>query len=354
MGKQKSLEIAFCATTQPKLPISHFPFCFGFDNLRAVAYRLEVEESRNRMKNQLESVQRDYEETMAERSTVLEENTRMSEERDHLRQTVHALSRTLNELKRLKDERDIAVREAKVADAECRDALLRLKQVEYENEPLVDLWDTHTVEVALPCPKLNLGIVLSGGKTDSRSSISTPIYVKDIISGSPLENMLKRLDHILMVNDIDVMEMDQRSVIDILRNSHHLKILVRRRGNVSNIRDITFTSNRDIGIELRNGVFVNAVEAGGAASRLGVEPGHRIIHVNNVPVYDAKQAEQLIECLLIASLQRFASLDVSRLLPAALAAPLWRIISRVLEDKRLLVVTELSALFALSWRMQME
>ncbi|ETN69875.1 hypothetical protein NECAME_05061 [Necator americanus] len=66
---------------------------------RAVAYRLEVEESRNRMKSQLESVQRDYEETMAERSSVLEENTRMSEERDRLRQTVHALSRTLNELR---------------------------------------------------------------------------------------------------------------------------------------------------------------------------------------------------------------------------------------------------------------
>ncbi|VDM61896.1 unnamed protein product [Angiostrongylus costaricensis] len=51
------------------------------------------------MKNQLDSVQRDYEETMAERSTVLEENTRMCEERDRLRQTVHALSRTLNELR---------------------------------------------------------------------------------------------------------------------------------------------------------------------------------------------------------------------------------------------------------------
>lgn len=71
----------------------------GTHDLRAVAYRLEVEESRNRMKNQLESVQRDYEETMAERSSVLEENTRMGEERDRLKQTVHALSRTLNELR---------------------------------------------------------------------------------------------------------------------------------------------------------------------------------------------------------------------------------------------------------------
>ncbi|KAJ1370763.1 hypothetical protein KIN20_032568 [Parelaphostrongylus tenuis] len=314
---------------------------------RAVAYRLEVEESRNRMKNQLDSVQRDYEETMAERSTVLEENTRMCEERDRLRQTVHALSRTLNELRyksqcdgeyknianklehttrllhfnleetasanekrtealeklqqlqiecgRLANERDVALREAKAADAERHDALRRLKQLECESEPITDLWNTHTIEVAVPYPKPNLGIILSGGKSEDRYSISTPIYVKDIITGSPLENMLKRLDHILMVNDIDVMEMDQRSVIDILKNSHHLKILIRRRGNASSIRDVTFISNRDIGIELSNGVFVNAVDAGGVASRLGVEPGHRIIHVNNVPVYDAKHAEQLIK-----------------------------------------------------------
>lgn len=52
----------------------------------------------------------------------------------------------------------------------------------------------------------------------------------------------------------------------------------------------------DIGIELGNGVFVNAVQTGGVASRVGVEPGHRIVHVNNVPVYDAKHAEQLIRC----------------------------------------------------------
>lgn len=52
----------------------------------------------------------------------------------------------------------------------------------------------------------------------------------------------------------------------------------------------------DVGIELGNGVFVNAVESGGLASRAGVEPGHRIVHVNNVPVYDAKHAEQLIRC----------------------------------------------------------
>ncbi|WKY08689.1 hypothetical protein Q1695_007873 [Nippostrongylus brasiliensis] len=315
---------------------------------RAVAYRLEVEESRNRMKNQLESVQRDYEETMAERSSVLEENSRMGEERDRLKQTVHALSRTLNELRgrvqneddfqnvsnrlehtrrllhlnmeetasanekrtealekleklriecaRMAHERDAALRDARAADVERDEALHRLREIECEKEPITDIWNTHTIEVALPYPKPNLGIVLSGGRTDDRCLIPAPVYVKDVLIGSPLENMLRRLDHILMVNDIDVMEMDQRSVIDILKNSHHLKMLIRRRANASSIHEVTFNSNHDVGIELGNGVFVNAVENGGLANRAGVEPGHRIVHVNNVPVYDAKHAEQLIRC----------------------------------------------------------
>uniref|UniRef100_A0A183GDZ0 PDZ domain-containing protein n=1 Tax=Heligmosomoides polygyrus TaxID=6339 RepID=A0A183GDZ0_HELPZ len=174
------------------------------------------------------------------------------------------------ECSRLAEERDAAVREARAADAERGQALQRLRELECDKEPITDLWNTHTIEVALPYPKPNLGIVLSGGRTDDRCSIPAPVYVKDVLIGSPLENMLRRLDHILMVNDIDVMEMDQRSVIDILKNN--------------------------VGIELGNGVFVNAVESGGLASRAGVEPGHRIVHVNNVPVYDAKHAEQLIRC----------------------------------------------------------
>lgn len=65
---------------------------------RAVAYRLEMEESRNRIKSQLEQVQRDYEETMFERSTVLEENQRLSEEVSMLRQKIGSLTRTVEDL----------------------------------------------------------------------------------------------------------------------------------------------------------------------------------------------------------------------------------------------------------------
>uniref|UniRef100_A0A1I7WN32 PDZ domain-containing protein n=1 Tax=Heterorhabditis bacteriophora TaxID=37862 RepID=A0A1I7WN32_HETBA len=299
---------------------------------RAVAYRLEMEESRNRIKNQLENVQRDYEETMAERSSVLEENTRMGEERDRLRQTVHNLNQTLNEMRQSRNDDEVqnlsnklehtrrllqlnmeetASANVKRNEAieklgklkedftkllEARDeALRKVKEANSEREPIVDLWNTHTVEIALPFPKPNLGIVLSGGCTDDRYSIHSPIYVKEVLMGSPLEHMLKRLDHILIVNNIDVTDMDQRSVIDILKNSHHLKMVIRRRANANKIHEITVDSNHNIGMELGNGVFVNAVDPLGTASKEGLGPGHRIVHVNHVPIYDAKHAEKLIK-----------------------------------------------------------
>ncbi|CAI4226464.1 unnamed protein product [Auanema sp. JU1783] len=300
---------------------------------RAVAYRLEMEESRNRIKLQLDTVQRDYEETMLERSSVLEENQRLSEERDNLRQTVHELNRILNEVSNRKKESDevqnltnkldqtrrllqLNMEETAAANKRSTEAmerlgnlrkqverltderdlaLRRLREMDLQREPIVDVWNTHTVEVALSYPKPNLGIVLSGGRTDDRFAIHSPIYVKDVLIGSPLENMLKRLDHILIVNDIDVTDMDQRSVIDILKNSHHLKMVIRRRANANKIHEVTLGNSSDIGIELGNGVFVNATDSNLSASRAGIEPGNRVVHVNHVPVYDAKHAEQLIK-----------------------------------------------------------
>ncbi|VDL79049.1 unnamed protein product [Nippostrongylus brasiliensis] len=246
------------------------------------------------MKNQLESVQRDYEETMAERSSVLEENSRMGEERDRLKQTVHALSRTLNELRgRVQNEDDfqnvsnrlehtrrllhLNMEETASANEKRTEALEKLEKLRIECARMA-----HERDAALRDARA--ADWHCGGRTDDRCLIPAPVYVKDVLIGSPLENMLRRLDHILMVNDIDVMEMDQRSVIDILKNSHHLKMLIRRRANASSIHEVTFNSNHDVGIELGNGVFVNAVENGGLANRAGVEPGHRIVHVNNVPV----------------------------------------------------------------------
>lgn len=65
---------------------------------------------------------------------------------------------------------------------------------------------TSKIKRIQPFPKPNLGIVLSGGRSDDRFAVHSPVYVKDVLSGSPLEQVVRKLDHILMVNDIDVTE----------------------------------------------------------------------------------------------------------------------------------------------------
>ena len=56
-------------------------------------------------------------------------------------------------------------------------------------------------------------------------------------------HVFRELDHICFVNDISVAEMDQRSVIEMLKNSHHLKLVIKRRLNTDKIHEIALPTN---------------------------------------------------------------------------------------------------------------
>ncbi|CAB3409011.1 unnamed protein product [Caenorhabditis bovis] len=270
---------------------------------RSETYKMEFEETNQRLRKQYEALQRDYEDTMQERSIVLEENARLIEERDKLQIEIlrlnenykHLESEKLNELKKKLDQtrkllqvnmeetvtinaqKDAAL--AKIAEieekgeilAEERDEALRKCQ-QSSNEALVDIWNTHSVQISLPFPKPNLGLVLGGGRTDD-GTVHGPIYVK------------------------------------------HIALVVRRRSNFNRIIDVCLPLNHGVGLELANGVFVNSCEPNGAASRSGLAPGQRIVHVMYTPVYDAKHAEMLIknacEPLVIGILQSNKKYDIT-------------------------------------------
>ncbi|GMT23500.1 hypothetical protein PFISCL1PPCAC_14797 [Pristionchus fissidentatus] len=297
---------------------------------RAVSFRLETEEGRIRVEQQYENLCTDYDETMQERSTVLEENARLSEERDKLRVSVKQLStalharqneeaeqiRNLNAkleatkrmfthgisdnakhefrelrkvLQQVTMERDEALRS--LADSRSSSRVERSASFSEEAAAvIVDHWSTHSFSVMLHS-KGNLGVVLEGGSADSGRR-HLPIYVKEVLSGSPLETHLRRLDHIVQVNDIDVAEMDVRSVIDILRNSQNLKMVIRRRTSLHRV--VQLPVKNDLGLELATGVFVNRLDKGGNAEKAGIHLGNRLIYVNGTPVFDSMHAEELI------------------------------------------------------------
>ncbi|CAD6199708.1 unnamed protein product [Caenorhabditis auriculariae] len=310
---------------------------------RSDAYKMEVEEAHDRLRMQLDSLQHDYEETMQERSIVLEENTRLNEEKEKMQREVERVSSQFQqivqhneletEIERLAKKlehtrrllqvnmeetvsanarRDEAIENALKLQEECSrlteerdDAFRKCRQA--HRESIVDVWNTHSVQLSLPYPKPNLGVILAGGRTENGLTLHGPIYVKQVLPGSPFENMLRKMDHLMMVNDISVTEMDEKSVMGMLANCHHLHLVIRRRSNCNRVHDIELPLNYDVGLELANGVFINAVEANGAAKRAGLAPGQRVVHVMQTPVYDAKHAEQLIknarEPLVIGVLQ---------------------------------------------------
>ncbi|CAI5447992.1 unnamed protein product [Caenorhabditis angaria] len=301
---------------------------------RSETYKLELDEANKRLKMQYETLYNDYQETMQERSVVLEENSRLIEEKERLYKQLEHLKLGENEellglrkkLEHTKKLLQVNMEETVSANAKKEAALAKCREVEnfgtklleerdealrkaqqYCGDSVVDIWNTHKVQVDLPFPKPNLGIVLGGGRTDDSTTVHGPIYVKYIGHGSPFENVLKKLDHIVMVNDISVIEMDERSVISMLSNCHHIHLVIRRRANCNRIVDITLPLSYDVGLELANGVFINSVEPNGTASRSGLVPGQRVVHVMHTPVYDAKHAELLIknarEPLVIGLLQ---------------------------------------------------
>ena len=73
--------------------------------------------------------------------------------------------------------------------------------------------------------KEDLGIELRGGRDDPMVGTQVSIYVKSVTKGGKLDGHLRMFDCITQVNDIDVSNMEHRSVMDILRNSKHVKMV---------------------------------------------------------------------------------------------------------------------------------
>uniref|UniRef100_F1KRB5 Disks large 5 n=2 Tax=Ascaris suum TaxID=6253 RepID=F1KRB5_ASCSU len=300
---------------------------------RALCARMELQEELNNLRRQHECTLRDYEETMMERSTVLEENNRLAEERDRLRDSVRHLSNTLHNMINSKTEHQIQQLQSKlehtrrllqlnmeetacansrreearqemgrmrlVCDAlekERDEALFQLSNLdERDEEPMFDCWETHAIQIALPSPSTNLGVMLGGGKGDEMFSSGMPIFVRDLVPGCPFDGHLKPLDYILYVNDIDVSSMDQRSVVDILSNSCNLKMVVKRRSAGCRITEFAFNDITDLGAEFEDGVFISKLDENGSGAESGLTAGARIIHVNGIPVYDVMHTRALID-----------------------------------------------------------
>ncbi|KHJ46354.1 PDZ/DHR/GLGF domain protein [Trichuris suis] len=164
-------------------------------------------------------------------------------------------------------------------------------------------WEVENLEFNMSgCQKNEeLGIVLRGGRDDPIFNQIVPIYVKSIVAGSKLDGVLRVYDCIMQVNNIDVSLMERRSVMDILRNSNAVKMVIRRRRLVGMKLisvPINTASDGGVGIVFEDGVYVSKIKTSSAAAKAGnLAVGDRLVYVNDIPVQNrsAENVDELIQ-----------------------------------------------------------
>uniref|UniRef100_A0A914RP56 PDZ domain-containing protein n=1 Tax=Parascaris equorum TaxID=6256 RepID=A0A914RP56_PAREQ len=142
-------------------------------------------------------------------------------------------------------------------EKERDEALFQLSNLdERDEEPMFDSWETHAIQIALPSPSTNLGVMLGGGKGDDMFSSGMPIFVRDLVPGCPFDGHLKSAG--------------------------------------CRVTEFAFNDITDLGAEFEDGVFISKVDENGSGAESGLTAGARIIHVNGIPVYDVMHTKALI------------------------------------------------------------
>uniref|UniRef100_A0A1I8AIT7 DUF3496 domain-containing protein n=1 Tax=Steinernema glaseri TaxID=37863 RepID=A0A1I8AIT7_9BILA len=176
---------------------------------RALTSKMQFEEELRRMKLQHENFLRDYEETMHERSTVLEENNRLHEEKESLKTEVKQLNQTMARLLSVKAEKaEAQARYGSRSEVELHDEVQKLRslcdhlerqkeaalsklRVAEEGFMNIEKWQHLTICMNFSNPNKNLGLVLGGGRDDEILGSSTPIYVHSISGDSTFAGQLQ-------------------------------------------------------------------------------------------------------------------------------------------------------------------
>jgi hypothetical protein len=86
----------------------------------------------------------------------------------------------------------------------------------------------------------------------------------------------------MQVNDIDVSNMERRSVMDILANSKHVKMVVRRR-RVVGMKLVPISLSPNDGVQFEDGVFIARLKVH-SPLRGQMAVGDRVMFVNDIPV----------------------------------------------------------------------
>lgn len=150
--------------------------------------------------------------------------------------------------------------------------------------------ETETVQVDIRgLTPDNLGFDIVGGKDDPVLPNDYAVYVNHVVKGSVADGKLKISDVVLKINNMDVTNVDKRTVLQSLKNSSHVSLLVRRRRCVTpriwQPIQLNLSLGKDIGIYIEQGLYIARIVPGSTVAKEGMlSTGDRIICVNGKSV----------------------------------------------------------------------
>uniref|UniRef100_A0A5S6R1B0 Disks large-like protein 5 n=1 Tax=Trichuris muris TaxID=70415 RepID=A0A5S6R1B0_TRIMR len=284
------------------------------DELRRLNDSLKEELTNARQEVEGAKQQRDW--ALAERQRIVSERESIRNMSETLRlerdEAVTNLAIAIRDADTLRCQKEHAERELRKLRDMLEKGDRRLTNVECtpsnSHDSAIDTdmaeWEVETLEFNMSgCQKNEeFGLVLRGGRDDPIFNQIVPIYVKSIVAGSKLDGVLRVYDCIMQVNNIDVSLMERRSVVDILRNSNAVKMVIRRRRLVGmkliSVPINTALDGSGVGIVFEDGVYVSKIKTSSAAAKAGnLAVGDRLVYVNDIPVQNrsAENVDELIQ-----------------------------------------------------------
>ncbi|KRX47443.1 Disks large -like protein 5, partial [Trichinella murrelli] len=299
------------ATTTPNSAVGRCADA-DYDKLRRLADGLDEELTLVRQEVEAAKQQRDW--ALGERQRIVSERESMRSMCDNLRKerddAITRLAVAIRDSDEIMRQKDQAEREIRKIKEKIEMDERRVTNVEStpsnSHDSAIDAdmaeWEVETLELNMNGAQKNedLGLELRGGRDDPVFGQLVPIYVTSVAVGSRLDGVLRTYDCIMMVNNIDVSLMERRSVMDILRNSSAVKMVIKRRRLVGMKLisvPLAAASDGDVGIVFEDGVYVSKIKTSSAAAKAGhLAVGDRLVYINDVPVENrsASTVEELV------------------------------------------------------------
>ncbi|KAL1238240.1 Disks large [Trichinella spiralis] len=299
------------ATTTPNSAVGRCADA-DYDKLRRLADGLDEELTLVRQEVEAAKQQRDW--ALGERQRIVSERESMRSMCDNLRKerddAITRLAVAIRDSDEIMRQKDQAEREIRKIKEKIEMDERRVTNVEStpsnSHDSAIDAdmaeWEVETLELNMNGAQKNedLGLELRGGRDDPVFGQLVPIYVTSVAVGSRLDGVLRTYDCIMMVNNIDVSLMERRSVMDILRNSSAVKMVIKRRRLVGMKLisvPLAAASDGDVGIVFEDGVYVSKIKTSSAAAKAGhLAVGDRLVYINDVPVDNrsASTVEELV------------------------------------------------------------